>query len=81
MPSFKMGHYHPTITVGENTRIHRILEIDPATNNQRMLVYLNDGIIGSGASQIRLRDWKLAIYNINDSTFLVLEAAAWHYRY
>lgn len=71
------GILYPTTTVGENTRIHRILEIDPATNNQRMLVYLNDGIIGSGANQIRLRDWKIGdMAAINDSTFLVLEAAA-----
>lgn len=69
---------YPTQTVGENSRIHRILEIDPATNAMRMLVYLNDGIIGSsGSNQIRLRDWKIGdMAAINDSTFLVLEAAA-----
>lgn len=68
----------PNTTIGESTRIHRILEIDPATNNQRMLVYLNDSIIGaSGGNQIRLRDWKIGdMAAINDSTFLVLEAAA-----
>lgn len=68
---------NPSTSVGENTRIHRILEIDPATNQQRMLVYLNDGIIGaSGANQIRLRDWKIGdMAAINDSTFLVIEAA------
>jgi secreted PhoX family phosphatase len=69
---------YPTNAVGENTRVHRMLEIDPATNAMRMLVYLNDGIIGSsGANQIRLRDWKIGdMAAINDSTFLVLEAAA-----
>lgn len=67
---------YPTKTVGEGTRIHRILEIDPATNAQRMFVYLNDGVIGTGGNQIRLRDWKLGdMAAINDSTFLVLEAA------
>jgi hypothetical protein len=68
----------PTSTVGDNTRVHRILEIDPATNNQRMIVYLNDGVIGTaGANQIRLSDWKIGdMAAINDSTFLVLEAAA-----
>jgi hypothetical protein len=67
---------YPTKTIGENTRVHRILEIDPATNTQRMLVYLNDGIIGTGSNQIRLRDWKISdMAAINDSTFLVIEAA------
>jgi len=68
---------YPSKTVGENTRVHRILEIDPATNNMRMFAYLNDGIIGTGSNQIRLRDWKIGdMAAINDSTFLVLEAAA-----
>jgi hypothetical protein len=68
---------YPTQAVGEGTRVHRILEIDPATNATRMLAYLNDGIIGaSGSNQIRLRDWKIGdMAAINDSTFLVLEAA------
>jgi hypothetical protein len=68
---------YPNKTIGEGTRIHRILEIDPATNAQRMIVYLNDGIIGaSGSNQIRLRDWKIGdMAAINDTTFMVLEAA------
>ncbi len=68
----------PNTTIGEASRVHRILEIDPTTNAQRMLVYINDGIIGaSGSNQIRLRDWKIGdMAAINDSTFLVLEAAA-----
>ena len=68
---------YPSTSVGENTRIHRMLEIDPVTNAQRMLVYLNDGIVGAaGANQIRLRDWKIGdMAAINDSTFLVIEAA------
>lgn len=68
---------YPTTSVGENTRIHRILEIDPATNATRMFAYLNDGIIGSsGSNQIRLRDWKIGdLAAINDTTFLVIEAA------
>lgn len=68
---------YPNKTIGEGTRVHRILEIDPATNAQRMIVYLNDGIIGaSGSNQIRLRDWKIGdMAAINDSTFLVIEAA------
>lgn len=67
---------YPDKTTGESSRVHRILEIDPATNANRMFVYLNDGIIGSGSNQIRLRDWKIGdMAAINDSTFLVLEAA------
>ena len=68
---------YPTQSIGEATRVHRILEIDPATNAQRMIVYLNDGIIGaSGSNQIRLRDWKIGdMAAINDTTFMVLEAA------
>jgi hypothetical protein len=68
---------YPTTSVGENTRIHRILEIDPSTNAMRMFAYLNDGIIGpSGGNQIRLRDWKIGdMAAINNTTFLVLEAA------
>ena len=68
---------YPNKSIGEGTRVHRILEITPSTGAMRMLAYLNDGIIGSsGSNQIRLRDWKLGdMVAINDSTFLVLEAA------
>jgi hypothetical protein len=68
---------YPTQSVGEGTRIHRIIEIDPVTNATKMYAYLNDGIIGSsGSNQIRLRDWKIGDMSaINDSTFLVIEAA------
>ncbi|MBS3914906.1 MAG: esterase-like activity of phytase family protein [Bacteroidetes bacterium] len=69
---------YPTQSVGESTRIHRILEIDPTNNSTKMYAYLNDGIIGaSGSNQIRLKDWKIGdMAAINDSTFLVLEAAS-----
>ena len=68
----------PDAATGNATRVHRILEINPSNNSTRMLAYLNDGIIGaSGANQIRLQDWKVGdAAAINDSTFLVLEAAA-----
>lgn len=67
---------YPNTAAGENTRVHRLLEIDPVTNAQRMMVYLNDGVIGTGANQIRLKDWKIGdMAAINDSTFLVIEAA------
>lgn len=66
---------YPNKSTGENTQVHRLLEIDPMTNTQRMFVYLNDGIIGTGSNQIRLRDWKTGdMAAINDSTLLVLEA-------
>lgn len=68
---------YPTQAVGEATRVHRILEIDPVTNATRMFAYLNDGVIGAaGSNQIRMSDWKLGdMAAVNDSTFLVLEAA------
>jgi Esterase-like activity of phytase/Bacterial Ig domain/PA14 domain/Bacterial protein of unknown function (DUF839) len=68
---------YPTKAIGEASRVHRILEIDPVTNATKMFAYLNDGIIGaSGTNQIRLRDWKIGdMAAINDTTFLVLEAA------
>ena len=67
---------YPNKSVGEGTRIHRILEINPVTNATRMFAYVNDGIIGTGGNQIRLRDWKIGdMAAINDHSFLVLEAA------
>ncbi|MEO6549790.1 MAG: esterase-like activity of phytase family protein [Ferruginibacter sp.] len=69
---------YPTAAVGNASRIHRILEIDPVTNVMRMLAYVNEGSIGvAGANQIRMQDWKIGdAAAVNDSTFLVLEAAA-----
>jgi hypothetical protein len=67
---------YPTTAIGEATRVHRMLEINPASNTTRMMAYLNDGAIGTGSNGIRLRDWKIGdMAAINDSTFLVLEAA------
>ncbi len=68
----------PSKAVGEATCVHRILEIDPATNATRVFVYLNSGVIGAnGANQIRMQDWKIGdMAAINDSTFLLIEAAA-----
>ncbi len=68
---------YPDESTGEDTRVHRILEIDPATSTTRMFAYLNDGVIGSGSDRIRLKDWKMGdMAAINDSTFLVIQAAA-----
>jgi hypothetical protein len=68
---------YPNVKTGENTQVHRILEINPTDNSTRMFVYLNEGIIGaSGSDQIRLRDWKIGdMAAINDHEFLVIEAA------
>ena len=67
---------YPTKTIGEGTKIHRILEIDPTNDQTKMFAYVNDGIIGtSGSNQIRLRDWKIGdMAAVNDSVFLVVEA-------
>lgn len=62
-------------TVG-NSRIHRILEIDPATNVTQMFAYVNDGQIGT-SSDIRPRDQKIGdLKAINNTTFVVIEQAA-----
>lgn len=68
---------YPDKATGEGTRIHRILEINPADNSIKMFAYLNEGIIGdAGPDQIRLRDWKISdMAAVNDTTFLVIEAA------
>ena len=59
-----------------NSRIHRILEIDPVTNTTRMFAYVNDGAIG-GSSDIRPSDQKIGdLKAINNTTFLVIEQAA-----
>lgn len=68
---------YPNTSTGEGSRIHRILELNPSTNATRMFAYVNQGIVGAGANQIRLKDWKISdMAAINDSTFLVIEAAA-----
>src|SRR5690606_34305521 len=67
---------YPNATIGDATQVHRIIEINPINNATRMFVHLNEGIIGSGSNQIRLKDWKIGdMAAVNDSTFLVLEAA------
>lgn len=67
----------PTKTIGESSRVHRILEINPDNNTSKMYAYLNSGIIGaSGSNQIRLRDWKIGdMAAVNDSVFIVIEHA------
>jgi hypothetical protein len=58
-----------------NSRIHRILEIDPITGVQKMYAYVNDGQIGA-STDIRPRDQKIGdLKAINNTTFLVIEQA------
>jgi hypothetical protein len=66
---------YPDAAAGENSQIHRILEINPLNNTTRMFVYLNEGVIGTGSNQIRLKDWKIGdMAAINNHEFLVIEA-------
>jgi hypothetical protein len=56
-----------------SSQIHRILEIDPATNTTAMYAYANDGTIGA----IQPKDLKIGdLRAINNTTFLVIEQGA-----
>jgi hypothetical protein len=63
---------NPTTTVGNASRIHRLIELDPATGATRTFVYVHDPELG----EIRSRDWKIGdLAAINNEEFLVLEHA------
>lgn len=65
---------YPTKTIGEKSFVHRLLEIDPQTQQTTMYAYLNPGIDGVSPDQIKAKDWKIGdLTAINDSTFLVIE--------
>ena len=65
---------NPSKTIGESSRIHRILEIDPTNDQSKMYVYINEGPVGTGANEIRYRDWKIGdMTAINNSELLVIE--------
>jgi len=52
------------------SQIHRILEIDPTTDQTKMYAYANDGAIGS----LKPKDFKIGdLRDINNSSFLVIE--------
>lgn len=72
--------YNPDKATGNSSRLHRILEIDPATNSTRMFAYEHDDELG----QIRSSDWKIGdMVAVNDNEFLVLEHAernGWNYK-
>lgn len=69
------GMYNTNSTIGQNTRLLRILEIDPSTGATQMFGYeLQEGI--GGTTGIRVSDWKLGdLVAVNNSQFLVLEHA------
>ncbi|MBL7803708.1 MAG: choice-of-anchor I family protein [Saprospiraceae bacterium] len=63
---------NPDATTGNNSRIHRLLELDPATGAMRTFVYVHDPALGD----IRSRDWKIGdLTAVNNEEFLVLEHA------
>jgi len=65
---------YPNKSDGEKSFVHRILEINPTTNETKMYAYLNPGIVTDGTNTIGAKDWKIGdLSAINDSTFLVIE--------
>jgi hypothetical protein len=63
---------NPDVATGNNSRIHRLVELDPATGSMQTFVYVHDPVLG----QIRSRDWKLGdLAAVNNHEFLVLEHA------
>ncbi|MDX1909189.1 MAG: choice-of-anchor I family protein, partial [Bacteroidia bacterium] len=66
---------NPNTTVGNATRLTRILELDPATGATRLFGYEFQPAVG-GSGGIRARDWKIGdAAAINNFEFLVLEHA------
>ena len=65
---------NPVLSTGDSSRVHRILEIDPLTNQTRMFAYLHQPAI---PPNIRERDWKCGeLVAINNTDFLVIEQAS-----
>ncbi len=65
---------NPVLSTGDSSRVHRLLEIDPQTNQTRMFAYLHQPAI---PPNIRERDWKCGeLVAINNTDFLVIEQAA-----
>lgn len=64
------GLYNPNSTVGNATRLHRILELDPVTNVSKTYIYVHS----APTSNIRDRDYKLAeIVALNNTDFMLIE--------
>lgn len=72
--------YNPDNVVGQNSRLHRILEINPFTGEQQILVYEHDAPVG----EIRNSDWKIGdLVAVNNNEFLVIEHAernGWNFK-
>ena len=65
---------NPVLSTGDSSRVHRLLEIDPQTNQTRMFAYLHQPAI---SPNIRERDWKCGeLVAINNTDFLVIEQAS-----
>jgi hypothetical protein len=63
---------NPNTATGNTSRVHRLVELDPATGAMRTFVYLQEPELG----QIRSRDWKLGdLIAINNEEFLTVEHA------
>jgi len=62
--------YNPTTAAGNNSKVHRILELDPATNQSRTFLYFHQ----PPTSNIRDRDYKISdLVAINNNEFLIME--------
>jgi hypothetical protein len=62
---------NPNSSAGNNTKVHRLLEIDPVTNQSRTFLYFHD----DPTSNIRHRDYKIGdLAAINNNEFLLWEA-------
>lgn len=71
---------NPDAATGNNSRLHRLMELDPLTGEWRTFLYAHKPQIG----QIRERDWKLGdLVAINNNEFLLIEHAernGWNYK-
>lgn len=71
---------NPDVATGNNSRLHRMMELDPFTGEWRTFLYAHKPQIG----QIRERDWKIGdLVAINNNEFLLLEHAernGWNYK-
>jgi hypothetical protein len=63
---------NPTTAIGNTSRIHRLVELDPFTGTTRTFAYLHEAELG----QIRSRDWKIGdMVAVNNLEFLLIEHA------
>ncbi|MFZ4621207.1 MAG: choice-of-anchor I family protein [Bacteroidota bacterium] len=64
--------YNPSKTAGDNSRIGRLLELDPVSGQTKIYAYVFENKTGS----IRLSDWKVGdLAAINNTDFVVVEHA------